>query len=115
MAGKKKDSKELAAALNSLELNKEYTLDDLKTNLGCGSYIASTIASNFLANITKGRYVRISDEPVHYRKIETALEGLRKRLKDNKRLKKLELTEENCVRFLKEKGYRILQPTFQEI
>lgn len=115
MAGKKKDCKELAAALNSLPLNKEYTIEDLKTNFNCGAYIASTIASAFLANTSKGRYARINEEPVHYRKIETALEGLRKHLKDAKRIKKLELNEENCVRFLKERGYRILQPTFQEI
>lgn len=115
MAGKKKDCRELAAAVNSLPLNKEYTINELKINFNCGNYIARTIASAFLANISKGCYARISEEPIHYRKIETALERLRTHLKDNKRMKKLELTEENCIRFLKEKGYRILQPTFQEI
>lgn len=115
MAGKRKNAHELAMALNSLELNKEYTIEDLKVNFESGAYIASCMASNFLANTSKGRYARISEEPVHYRKIETALEKMRSHLKDNKRIKRLELTEENCIRFLKEKGYRILQPTFQEI
>lgn len=115
MAGKKKDCRELAAAVNSLSLNKEYTIEELKINFNCGSYIARTIASNFLVSTSKGCYARICEDPIHYRKIETALEGLRKHLKDNKRMKKLELTEENCIRFLKEKGYRVLKPTFQEI
>lgn len=115
MAGKKKDCRELAAAVNSLPLNKEYTIDELKINFNCGSDITHTIASAFLANTSKGCYARINETPIHYRKIEIALERLRTHLKDNKRIKKLELTEENCIRFLKEKGYRILQPTFQEI
>ena len=115
MAGKKKDCRELAAAVNSLPLNKEYTIDELKINFNCGSDITHTIVSAFLANTSKGRYARIDETPIHYRKIENALERLRTHLKDNKRIKKLELTEENCIRFLKEKGYRILQPSFTEI
>lgn len=115
MAGKKKDAGELARALNSLEMGREYTIQELKIAFNCGNRIVVHLCDAFLTKVRVGIYRRDSDSPIYKGRIETAMERLRKSLCQNNRIKKLELTEENCVKFLKEKGYRIMRPTFEEV
>ena len=115
MAGKKKDAGELARAINSLEINRVYTVGELKTIFNCGTRIVTHLCDAFLTKVGTSTYRRDSDSPIYKGRIETSMERLRKSLCQNNRIKKLELTEENCVKFLKEKGYRIMRPTFEEV
>jgi hypothetical protein len=98
-----------------MEIGKEYTLPELRAFFKCGQHIASTLAANFLDNSSRGHYSRSFKEPVYYKRIETVLDRMRERIYNHNSVQKLELNEENCIQYLKERGYKILKPTFEEV
>ena len=114
---KKIISKELCADFNkfraehcTLEFSIEQIVNILRDfGFKNANYVTVAVRLGILNRIGKGKY-QFSKEPVHIKKLESLLDGVRKMCYNPKKQVVSDSSEEVAIQLLKELGYKISKP-----